>query len=57
MGIIDILTDFDALKKFEHAIKYVAFGPTISAIPPKQYAERFIKFIESIIETCWFFCI
>ena len=52
MGIIDILTDFDALKKFEHAIKYVAFGPTISAIPPKQYAERFIKFIESIIETC-----
>jgi len=51
MGIIDILTNYDSIKKFEHFVKMVAFGPTISAIPPKEYAKRFIKFIENIIET------
>lgn len=27
-------------------VKQCIFGPTISAIPPKKYAERFVDFIE-----------
>lgn len=34
----------------EHFFKTVAFGPTISAIPPEDYADRFVNFIEKIIE-------
>jgi 1-phosphatidylinositol-4-phosphate 5-kinase len=45
------LTNYYSLKKFEHFVKLVAFGPTISAIPPKEYAQRFISFIEKMIET------
>jgi 1-phosphatidylinositol-4-phosphate 5-kinase len=34
IGIIDILTNFSTKKKLEFLVKRVAYGPTISAIPP-----------------------
>ena len=46
LGIIDILTDYSSVKKLEHIVKRIAFGPTISAIPPKEYADRFYNFIK-----------
>ena len=30
-------------------VKQCVFGPTISAIPPKKYAERFTEFISKMI--------
>jgi len=51
LGIIDTLTCYDAKKKIEHFVKEIAFGPTISAIPPKEYADRFINFIDDMIDT------
>jgi len=36
-------------KKCESVIKQCVFGPTISAIPPKKYAERFTAFIFKLI--------
>lgn len=48
LGIIDVLTSYSTLKKFEHAIKSIRYGSSqISSINPKQYAERFINFILS----------
>ena len=41
MGIIDVLTGFNAVKKLEYSLKIIAFGPTISAIPPIPYSKRF----------------
>ena len=41
MGIIDVLTGFNTIKKLEHSFKLIAYGPTISAIPPAPYAKRF----------------
>ncbi len=41
MGIIDVLTGFNTIKKLEHSFKFIAYGPTISAIPPTPYAKRF----------------
>ena len=35
----------------EHFFKTAAFGPTISAIPPRAYANRFLKFIDEMIDT------
>jgi len=49
IGIIDILTQFNSRKKMEYVFKSVAYGKGISAVPPKQYAERFQKFITSLI--------
>lgn len=30
-------------------VKQCLLGPTISAIPPKKYAERFIAFIKKMV--------
>jgi len=53
IGLIDILTQYD-LKKFgENAIKSLRYGfgnKGISAIPPKPYRIRFMKYISSIID-------
>lgn len=49
MGIIDILTDYSPFKKFEHFVKVLSFGPTISTIPPKEYADRLYNFIRDLI--------
>ncbi|PRP77948.1 hypothetical protein PROFUN_08482 [Planoprotostelium fungivorum] len=54
-GIIDILTQYDAKKKAEHAIKTLLYyssaegGSAISAVPPPQYQDRFVKFMGSIV--------
>lgn len=47
MGIIDILQEYNAKKKAEHACKSVKFDPvSISVVEPELYAERFINFLE-----------
>jgi len=49
LGVIDILTYYSywfiyygsSIKKLEYFTKSIAFGKTISAIPPKQYSKRY----------------
>lgn len=48
-GIIDILTGYDTKKAMEFYFKRVFYGPGISAVPPDQYAERFINFAEQSV--------
>ena len=51
MGIIDILCQWDSKKRLERFFKSIRYdGDGISAIPPEPYAERFHKFIDSIME-------
>lgn len=50
IGIIDILTKYSSKKKLEHAFKKRFQGDQISCIPPKQYAERFMNYMNSILE-------
>lgn len=50
IAIIDFLTDFNLKKKAEYVFGRMLFGPTISAIPTNDYAERFYSFITSNIE-------
>eukprot|EP00359_Climacostomum_virens_P004817 CAMPEP_0204908598 /NCGR_PEP_ID=MMETSP1397-20131031/7518_1 /ASSEMBLY_ACC=CAM_ASM_000891 /TAXON_ID=49980 /ORGANISM="Climacostomum Climacostomum virens, Strain Stock W-24" /LENGTH=698 /DNA_ID=CAMNT_0052078177 /DNA_START=144 /DNA_END=2240 /DNA_ORIENTATION=+ len=50
MGVIDILTVYNTKKKFEHAWKASLYGKdSVSCVPPRQYAERFLSFIETVI--------
>lgn len=49
-GLIDILTNFNTKKKIEYAFKWMAYGPTISAIPPREYKIRFDNFIENMFD-------
>ena len=45
-GIIDILTPYNATKKFEHSWKAMRYsGLEISAVPPMVYARRFRNFL------------
>ncbi|KAE8711711.1 Phosphatidylinositol 4-phosphate 5-kinase 7 [Hibiscus syriacus] len=47
MGIIDILQEYNAKKKAEHACKSVKFDPTsISVVETELYAKRFTDFLE-----------
>ena len=51
LGIIDILCLWDTRKQLEHffkSIRYDSHG--ISAVAPKEYAERFCKFISKHIQ-------
>lgn len=50
MGLIDILTQYDAKKKAAHAAKTVKHGAgaEISTVNPEQYAKRFRDFITNI---------
>uniref|UniRef100_A0A6I8N3Y5 Phosphatidylinositol 5-phosphate 4-kinase type-2 gamma n=1 Tax=Ornithorhynchus anatinus TaxID=9258 RepID=A0A6I8N3Y5_ORNAN len=50
MGVIDILTQYDARKKAAHAAKTVKHGAgaEISTVHPEQYAKRFLDFISNI---------
>lgn len=51
IGIIDVLTFYGGRKKLEHAAKSMIYdNDGISCVPPKQYAERFITYLTSIIE-------
>ncbi|KAK8930704.1 Phosphatidylinositol 4-phosphate 5-kinase 2 [Platanthera zijinensis] len=48
-GIIDILQDYDIIKKLEHAYKSLqADSTSISAVDPKLYSSRFRDFIGKI---------
>lgn len=47
-GVIDILTRYGLVKKVEHFFKsFTQDKNTVSAIKPKLYGKRFIKFIRS----------
>ncbi|XP_064408502.1 phosphatidylinositol 5-phosphate 4-kinase type-2 gamma isoform X2 [Latimeria chalumnae] len=50
MGLIDILTHYDAKKKAAHAAKTVKHGAgaEISTVNPEQYAKRFLEFVTNI---------
>ncbi|KAM3621368.1 uncharacterized protein V6R79_010334 [Siganus canaliculatus] len=50
MGLIDVLTQYDAKKKAAHAAKAVKHGAgaEISTVHPEQYAKRFREFINNI---------
>ncbi|POW10385.1 hypothetical protein PSHT_08801 [Puccinia striiformis] len=50
LGIIDILTPYSVVKKFEHFWKGMSHDKDmISAIPPTEYGQRFLNFLFSII--------
>ena len=51
IGIIDTLTLYGMKKKSEYLTKRVFQGKGISCIPPNDYKERFIKFMENAFET------
>ncbi|XP_018102958.1 phosphatidylinositol 5-phosphate 4-kinase type-2 gamma isoform X2 [Xenopus laevis] len=50
MGLIDILTHYDAKKKAAHAAKTVKHGAgaEISTVHPDQYGKRFLEFVTNI---------
>uniref|UniRef100_A0A8V5GXH8 Phosphatidylinositol 5-phosphate 4-kinase type-2 gamma n=1 Tax=Melopsittacus undulatus TaxID=13146 RepID=A0A8V5GXH8_MELUD len=50
MGLIDVLTQYDARKKAAHAAKTVKHGAgaEISTVNPEQYGKRFLDFISNI---------
>ncbi|EGC28788.1 hypothetical protein DICPUDRAFT_85137, partial [Dictyostelium purpureum] len=51
LGLIDILTTYNLKKRGENALKGIFFDRTkISAVNPKDYQSRFIKYIESIFD-------
>ncbi|KAF5368824.1 hypothetical protein D9758_003034 [Tetrapyrgos nigripes] len=50
LGVIDILTPYNGLKKVEHFWKGLsADRHKISPVPPTEYAERFFKFMKAIM--------
>jgi 1-phosphatidylinositol-4-phosphate 5-kinase len=51
IGIIDILTQYNTKKKFEHMFKSIKYdGNTISCVPPRQYADRFYRFMKDAFQ-------
>lgn len=50
MGVIDILTPYNFVKKAEHFFKsFTQNKNTISAVNPIAYGERFIQFMENVV--------
>ncbi|GAA5992114.1 hypothetical protein JCM5350_007016, partial [Sporobolomyces pararoseus] len=50
LGIIDILTPYTLVKRLEHLFKGIKNDKhCISAVPPKEYGDRFLNFIRSCI--------
>ncbi|SPO07588.1 related to phosphatidylinositol-4-phosphate 5-kinase [Cephalotrichum gorgonifer] len=46
LGVIDCLTHYNAVKKIEHFWKGLSHDKTqISALPPDQYGDRFLRFV------------
>ena len=41
---------FSTKKKLEYVAKRVAFGPTISSVPPSDYAMRFRDFMMKMFD-------
>ena len=51
IGVIDILCQWDTKKKLENFFKSIRYDSKgISAVPPKEYADRFYNFIADRIE-------
>ena len=50
LGVIDILTVYNFMKRMENLVKTQLYGNTISCIPPAQYAERFMQYMRSIMD-------
>ncbi|XP_077582528.1 phosphatidylinositol 5-phosphate 4-kinase type-2 gamma-like isoform X2 [Stigmatopora nigra] len=52
MGLIDVLTQYDAKKKAAHAAMAVKHGAgaEISTVHPEQYAKRFKEFVNKIFD-------
>lgn len=49
IGIIDIFTEFNTKKQMEHLYKAVMQdSQTISCVPPRQYSERFARFMSNV---------
>ncbi|KAI8881327.1 SAICAR synthase-like protein [Backusella circina FSU 941] len=52
LGVIDILTPYNFVKKAEHFIKsFTQNKNSISAVSPIAYGERFIRFMENAVTT------
>jgi 1-phosphatidylinositol-4-phosphate 5-kinase len=51
IGIIDYLQDFNIDKKGENLLKQYLMqaGSGISAVPPPQYAQRFLRFMKDSV--------
>lgn len=49
LGVIDILIGYDVRKSVEFHFKKIFSGPGASAVPPGEYASRFIDFLENKI--------
>lgn len=46
LGIIDLFTTYNAVKRGEHLLKGLVDGRhNISAVPPREYGERFVNFL------------
>ena len=50
IGIIDMLTQFNSKKKVEYFFKFFVYKDEMSCVPPNLYAERFLNFMESVLE-------
>ena len=50
IGIIDIFTEFTAAKRAEYIIKSIQYEyGTASCVPPTQYANRFVDFMDKAL--------
>ncbi|KNH08737.1 phosphatidylinositol-4-phosphate 5-kinase-like protein [Perkinsela sp. CCAP 1560/4] len=49
IGLVDILQTYNLRKRFERLLKGIIFDRRfISCAPPKEYGQRFLKFVESL---------
>ena len=50
MGIIDILTEYNCIKSFEHFFKVIGYcSQKMSCVPPLTYMNRFNNYIEGVV--------
>ncbi|KAJ2781543.1 Phosphatidylinositol-4-phosphate 5-kinase [Coemansia javaensis] len=53
LGVIDILTPYNAVKRAEHVVKSVVHDSTqISAVNPRRYGLRFLRFTIRSLDGC-----
>ncbi|KAJ2037716.1 Phosphatidylinositol-4-phosphate 5-kinase [Coemansia sp. S3946] len=53
LGVIDILTPYNMVKRTEHIVKAIVHdGSQISAINPRKYGLRFLRFMIRSLEGC-----
>ncbi|KAJ2741587.1 Phosphatidylinositol-4-phosphate 5-kinase, partial [Coemansia sp. BCRC 34490] len=53
LGVIDILTPYNIVKRTEHIVKSVVHdGSQISAINPRKYGLRFLRFVIRSLDAC-----